>query len=47
MAELLDRDKSVISKHIKNVLEEGELTQGSVVAKYATTAADGTEGARH
>jgi len=41
MAELFQRDKSVISKHIKNVFEEGELAQSSVVANYATTAADG------
>lgn len=41
LAELFQRDKSVISRHIKNVLEEGELQPDSVVAKYATTAADG------
>jgi len=41
MAELFQRDKSVISRHISNVFEEGELPQGSVVANYATTAADG------
>ena len=36
MAKLFDRDKSVISRHIKNSLEE-EL-DNSVVAKFATTA---------
>ncbi len=41
MAELFGRDKSTISRHIKNVFEEGELTQDSVVANFATTAADG------
>lgn len=41
MAELFQRDKSVISRHIKNVFEEGELVRSSVVAEYATTAADG------
>ena len=41
MAELFDRDKSVISKHISNVFKEGELHKNSVVAKYATTASDG------
>jgi hypothetical protein len=41
MAELFQRDKSVISKHIKNIFEEGELQSNSVVAKIATTAADG------
>ncbi len=39
MARLFSRDKSVISRHIKNVLEE-EL-DNSVVAKFATTAKDG------
>jgi hypothetical protein len=41
MADLFQRDKSVISRHIKNVFEEGELERGSVVAESATTAADG------
>ncbi len=39
MAKLFDRNKSVISRHIKNVLEE-ELNN-SVVANFATTAKDG------
>ncbi len=41
MADLFQRDKSVISKHIKNVFEEGELKEPSVVASFATTASDG------
>ena len=41
MADLFQRDKSVISKHIKNVFAEGELKPDSVVANFATTAADG------
>ena len=41
MGELFGRDKSVISRHIANVFEEGELVAGSVVADFATTAADG------
>ena len=41
MTDLFQRDKSVISKHIKNVFEEGELRADSVVANFATTAADG------
>jgi hypothetical protein len=41
MAELFQRDKSVISRHIKNVFEEGELDRVAVVAESATTAADG------
>lgn len=41
MAVLFQRDKSTISRHIKNVFEEGELDRNSVVANFATTAADG------
>ena len=41
MAELFERDKSTISRHIKNIFEEGELSRNSVVAKFATTALDG------
>src|SRR5260370_33472656 len=41
MAELFQRDKSVISRHIKNVFDEGELARERVVANFATTAADG------
>ena len=41
MSELFQRNKSTISRHIKNVFEEGELQQNSVVAFFATTASDG------
>ncbi len=41
MAELFCRDKSVISRHISNIFREKELSKNSVVAKFATTAADG------
>ena len=41
MAELFQRDKSTISRHIKNVFMEGELIKNSVVANFATTASDG------
>lgn len=41
MGTLFQRDKSVISRHIKNLFDEGELSAGSVVAKFATTATDG------
>jgi len=41
MAHLFDRDKSVVSRHLKNVFKEHELAEKSVVAKIATTAADG------
>lgn len=40
MSQLFDRDKSVISRHIKNVLAE-ELRDNSVIANFATTAKDG------
>lgn len=40
MAELFQRNKSTISRHIRNVFEEGELNADSVVAFFATTAAD-------
>ena len=41
MSELFQRDKSTISRHIKNIFSEGELVQNSVVANFATTATDG------
>jgi len=41
MAELFQRDKSVISRHIQNLFAEGELRPEAVVANFATTAADG------
>ncbi|MDE7382286.1 MAG: virulence RhuM family protein [Treponemataceae bacterium] len=41
MSTLFDRDKSTVSRHIKNVFEEGELDRNAVVANFATTASDG------
>lgn len=41
IAALFARDKSVISRHLKNVFDSQELDRDSVVAKNATTAADG------
>ena len=41
MAELFQRDKSTISRHIRNIFTEGELKREAVVANFATTAADG------
>ncbi len=41
MVQLFERDKSVISRHLRNVFSEGELERSAVVAKNATTAADG------
>ena len=42
MAELFDRDKSVISKHILNILSEGELEKRQTVAKFATVQREGS-----
>ncbi|WMC94560.1 hypothetical protein [Kineothrix sp. MB12-C1] len=36
MADLLQRDKSTISRYIKNMFNEGELVRQSTVAKFAT-----------
>ena len=41
MAELFQRDRSVIGKHVRNVFKEGELEKESVWAKFAYTATDG------
>jgi len=41
MAELFQRNKSTISRHVKAILDTGELSVDSVVAKNATTAIDG------
>ena len=38
---LFERDKSVISRHIKNIFTNGEINENSVVAFFATTALDG------
>ena len=44
MAELFQRNKSTISRHIKNVLEEGELAAEATIANFATVQ---NEGNRH
>lgn len=41
MAELFGKDKSTISRHLRNIFDSGELDEQSVVADFATTAADG------
>ncbi len=41
LVDLFGRDKSVISRHLRNIFTSGELERDSVVAKNATTAADG------
>ena len=41
MATLFGRDKSTISRHVKNVFEEGELSTEATVANYATVQTEG------
>lgn len=41
LAELFQRDKSTISRHIKNIFDEGELDEKVVVAEFATTTRHG------
>lgn len=41
ISQLFGRDKSVVSRHIKNIFKDGELKRNSVVAFFATTASDG------
>ena len=43
MATLFQRNKSTVSRHIKDAFESGELEKESVVAFFATTAADGKQ----
>jgi prophage maintenance system killer protein len=43
MGELFGRERSVITKHLRNVFKDGELDEVSVRAKFAHTAADGKE----
>jgi len=40
LSQLFGRDKSVISRRLKNLFDEGELNRSSVVANQATTTAD-------
>lgn len=41
IAELFQRDRSVIGKHVRNIFKEGELQKEAVWAKFAHTTADG------
>jgi hypothetical protein len=43
MTTLFERERSVITKHIRNVFEEGELLKDQVCANFAHTAADAEE----
>lgn len=42
MTELFQRDKSVVSRHIANVFDEGELDRGATVAEFATVQNEGS-----
>lgn len=41
IVDLFGRDKSVISRHLRNIFKEGELTKSATVAKYATVQKEG------
>ena len=41
IAELFEKDKAVISRHISNIFEEQELTKDSTVASFATVQIEG------
>ena len=41
MADLFQRDKSVISRHVKNLFDEGELGSEATVAEFATVRREG------
>jgi len=41
MSDLFERDKSTVSRHIKNVYEEGELERSATVANFATVQNEG------
>jgi len=41
MSELFGRDKSVVSRHVNNVFDEGELSREATVAFYATVQSEG------
>ncbi|OKL41876.1 virulence protein RhuM/Fic/DOC family protein [Pontibacter flavimaris] len=41
LSELFGRDKSVVSRHLKNIFQSEELIRDAVVANFATTASDG------
>lgn len=43
MSALFERDKSVISRHIRNIFEEGELQPDGTVAKFATVQTEGAK----
>ena len=46
IASLFEKDKSTVSRHIKNIFSEGELEYGATVAKNATVQIEGTREVR-
>lgn len=46
ISDLFDRDKSVISKHLKNIFEDCELTREATVAQFATVQIEGSREVR-
>lgn len=47
MGELFERDKSVISRHIKKIYDEQELNENSTVAKNATVQVEGKRNSKN
>jgi hypothetical protein len=43
MAAIFGVERSVVTKHVRNILKDGELSERSVCAKFAHTATDGKE----
>jgi hypothetical protein len=43
LSELFQRERSVITKHIRNIFEEGELVEQAVCANFARTADAGKQ----
>lgn len=41
MAELFGRERSVVTKHVRNVFQEGELDPGATCAKFALVRSEG------
>ena len=47
MTNLFDRDKTVVSRHIKNIFKEGELDKERTVAKNAQVQMEGSRESRY
>lgn len=42
ISKLFEKDKSTVSRHIRNIFPEGELIEEAVVAKFATAQLEGS-----